>query len=94
MWLIAGVMHNPVYSGRNDHTLWGPPAGSPDTVLCLGEFDTDNLHRFWSQVKEITPITPPDGRTNNEVAAHAESWLCQQPHGTWAQLWPAMRHFD
>jgi hypothetical protein len=87
-------LHDPIYSGHNNYTLWGPPPGSPDTVLCVGKFKVGYLHSFWSQVREIEPVTLPNGLVNSDVADHAAIWLCQQPHGTWTQLWPAMRHFD
>jgi 4-amino-4-deoxy-L-arabinose transferase-like glycosyltransferase len=90
----AAGLHNPVYSGHNNYTLWGPPPGEPDTVLCVGKFKTDYLHRFWSHVTKIAPITTPGGITTQETTAHAAIYLCRQPLGTWAQMWPHMRHFD
>lgn len=87
-------LHDPVASGQNAYSYWGPPPGTPGTVLCLGEFGPTYLHRFWSQVKEIAPITLPDGLQDEETANHAAMYLCQQPHGTWAQLWPSLRHFS
>jgi hypothetical protein len=92
--ILGTSLHNPVYSGHNNYTLWGPPAGSPDTVLCVGKFKPDYLRRFWSQVHEIAPITLPDGLRTAEITQHAAIYLCQQPYGTWAQLWPGLRHFD
>lgn len=87
-------LRNPVASGQNAYSYWGPPPGTPDTVLCLGEFAPSYLHRFWSQVREIAPITLPDGLQDEETTHHAAMYLCQQPHGTWAQLWPSLRHFS
>ncbi len=84
----------PVSSAHNGYILWGPPSGTPDSVLCVGEWDETYLHRFWSDVREIAPITLPDGVVNQEVAHHAAIYLCQQPHGDWAQLWPGLRHLD
>ena len=54
----------------------------------------DYLRRFWSDVREIAPITLPDGIVNDEIAHHAAIYLCQRPHGDWAQLWPGLRHLD
>jgi hypothetical protein len=85
----------PVSSGHNGYMLWGPPAGTtPDTVLCVGEFRADYLRRTWSDVQEIAPITMPGGIVNEEVAQHAAIYLCRQPHGDWAQIWPGLRHLD
>jgi hypothetical protein len=87
-------LHNPVGSGHNAYGFWGPPSGSDVTVLCVGEFGPAYLHRYWSQVKEIAPLTLPDGLSNEETQQGAAIYLCQQPHGTWAQLWPGLTHLD
>jgi hypothetical protein len=90
----AAGLHTPVYSAHNAYGYWGPPPGRPDSVLCVGEWDMAYLHRFWSQVREIAPLTLPDGLQDEETTQHAAIYLCQQPHGSWAQLWPALRHLD
>jgi len=87
-------LRNPVLSAQNAYSDWGPPDGSPDTVLCVGEFKSPYLHRFWSDVTEIGPITMPDHVRNEETDHHAAIYLCQHPHGTWAELWPSLRHYD
>ncbi|TVT61836.1 glycosyltransferase family 39 protein [Amycolatopsis rhizosphaerae] len=84
----------PVSSGHNGYLLWGPPSGTPDTVLCVGEWNADYLHRFWSDVREIARITMPGGIVDEETAHHAAIYLCRQPHGDWAQLWPGLRHLN
>ncbi|MEU0792088.1 glycosyltransferase family 39 protein [Amycolatopsis sp. NPDC005961] len=91
---IVGGLTGPVLSGQNSYSDWGPPAGSPDSVLCVGEFKVPYLHRFWSDVREIAPITFPDGVRNQETDQHAAIYECGHPHGTWAQLWPSLRHYD
>lgn len=90
----AAGLRLPVYSGHNSYTDWGPPAGSPDTVLCVGQYRNGYLQRFWSQVREIAPIRYPVAVQNQEVTKHAAIYLCQRPKGSWAQLWPALRHYD
>jgi hypothetical protein len=89
----AQGVHNPVLSGHNNYTLWGPPPGRPTTVLCVGEFTPADLHKFFGQVTEIAPISA-DGVNDQETDAHAAIYRCQQPAGTWAQGWPLLRHFD
>jgi len=88
----AEGLRNPVGSGHNAYGFWGEPPGSDTTVLCVGEFPPEYLHRFWSQVTEIAPLTMPDGLSNEETEKHAAIYLCWQPHGTWSQLWPDLRH--
>ncbi|WP_284742244.1 glycosyltransferase family 39 protein [Amycolatopsis sp. RTGN1] len=85
---------NPVFSGQNAYSDWGPPAGTPDTVLCVGEFKLPYLQRFWSDVRRLEPITMPNGVANQETDQHAAIYECRQPHGTWAQLWPSLKHYD
>lgn len=84
----------PVSSAHNGYLLWGPPPGTPDSVLCVGEWNEAYLHRFWSDVREIAPITMPDGVVNEEVTHDAAIYLCRAPHGDWARMWPALRHLD
>jgi len=87
-------LHRAVYSGHDSYVYWGPPTGTPDTVLCVGKFPPGYLGRFWGQVTEIASITLPAGLKNAETDRHAAIYLCQQPHGTWAQLWPKLWHVD
>jgi hypothetical protein len=87
-------LRNPVSSGQNAYAYWGPPPGNPDTVLFVGEVGPDYLRRYWSDVREIAPITMPDGVQNEEIVNHAAIYVCQRPHGTWAQLWPALAHIS
>lgn len=91
---IVGGLTEPVLSGQNAYSFWEPPAGRPDTVLCVGEFKLSYLQRFWSDVREIGPITMPDGIENQETDHHAAIYECREPHGTWQQLWPSLRHYD
>jgi hypothetical protein len=90
----AGGLHRRVFSGHNNYLLWGPPPGTPGTVLCVGQWDIGYLRRFWSGVTEVAPITLPPGLIDQETAQHAAIYLCTRPHGTWAQLWPGLRHLD
>jgi len=90
----AAGLRLPVSSGHNGYLLWGPPSGTPDTVLCVGEWNADYLRQFWSDVREIAPITLPDEILNEETAHHAAIYLCQQPRGDWARLWPGLSHLD
>ncbi|MQY17532.1 glycosyltransferase family 39 protein [Nocardia macrotermitis] len=87
-------LHRPILSAHNNYLLWGPPPGTPNTVLCVGQWNTTYLHRFWNQVTEIAPLTLPNGLTDQETAQHAAIYLCTEPRGTWAQMWPRLRHLD
>lgn len=90
----AAGINREVYSGHNNYTLWGPPPGRPDTVVCVGHFKAGYLQRFWGHSREIGQIAMPEGVDNAQRAAPAKVYLCEQPRGDWAELWPAMKHFD
>jgi 4-amino-4-deoxy-L-arabinose transferase-like glycosyltransferase len=91
----ADGLRLPVSSGHNAYLLWGPPAGTtPDHVLCVGEFGAHYLHRAWSDVHEVAPITMPGGVVTEETAQHAAIYDCSRPRGSWSQIWPSLRHLD
>ncbi|MEV4315064.1 glycosyltransferase family 39 protein [Actinocrispum sp. NPDC049592] len=87
-------LRNPVVTAQNAYGDWGPPDGNPGTVLCVGEFKTPYLQQFWSDVREIAPITMPGNVRNEETDHHAAIYVCQHPQGTWAQLWPSLRRYS
>jgi 4-amino-4-deoxy-L-arabinose transferase-like glycosyltransferase len=90
----AAGLNNPVYSGHNTYSLWGPPPGSPSTALCVGNFTADELRRSWTKVTRIATYTLPGGLTNSESLRGTAVYLCQDPGGSWAQIWPQLRHFE
>ncbi|HEY3681803.1 MAG TPA: hypothetical protein VGL93_02125 [Streptosporangiaceae bacterium] len=88
----AAGLRLPVSSGHNAYMLWGPPPGTtPDTVLCVGEFDARYLRRAWSDVREVEPIRMPGGIVDEETADHAAIYLCRHPCGDRAAIWPRLR---
>ena len=89
----AQGLRQPVVSAQNGYALWGPPPGSPDVALCVGEFGPDQLYRAWAEVTEVAPIRM-NGVHDQETEQHAAIYVCRRPLGTWAQLWPALVHFD
>jgi hypothetical protein len=92
--ILGDGLTNPVLSAQNAYSDWGPPPGTPDTVLCACEFTPAYLARFWADVTLLAPITVPDGVHNQESNAGAAIYLLREPRGTWAQLWPSLRHYD
>lgn len=89
----ARGLRQPVVSAQNAYAIWGPPSGRPDTVLCVGEFTAARLHQWWGQVTEIAPVRM-GGVRDQETEKHAAIYVCRQPRGSWAQLWPTLVHFD
>ena len=93
---ILGPAHGidrTIASGHNNYWLWGPPPGSDQTVLVIGITAAD-LQKVFKKVTEIAPYSLPDGLRNNEIDRGVAFYLCQDPDGTWAQLWPSLEHLD
>lgn len=90
----AAGIDRPIYSGHNNYTLWGPPPGRSQTVLVIGSYSSTQLQQLCTSSSEIAPYTLPDGLTNDDVARHVGFYVCQGPRGSWAQLWPQLKHFD
>ena len=87
----------PVRSGHNGYGDWGPElSGTPRTVLCVGDFlnAQSYLHRGWRDVRFIAPIKYPQDVQNEEIRFHAGISTCRDPVGSWAQIWPRLRHLD
>ncbi|WP_194897872.1 glycosyltransferase family 39 protein [Catenulispora pinisilvae] len=89
----ADGLRRPVFSGHNQYALSAPP-GTPNTVLCVGQWSAAFLRRFWSQVTEVAPISLPHGLRDQETTQHAAVYVCSRPHGSWAAMWPGLRHLD
>lgn len=83
----------PIASAHNGYGYRGPPAGSDQLVVAVGEWSASDLARYWGRVTEIAPLRLP-GVTDEETANHAAIFLCRAPRGTWAGLWPHLRHLD
>ncbi len=86
-------LHLPVASAHNGYGFWGPPPGSDRLVVAVGEWTAADLQKYWGDVTEIAPLRLA-GITDEETANHAAIFLCRAPHGSWAQLWPKLRHLD
>ncbi len=86
----AAGINRPVVSGDSNYAQWGPPAGSAATVLCVGRFPVVKLTQYWRHVTYLSSIRFPTGVRNGESSA--KIYLCEQPVGSWATMWPRMRH--
>jgi hypothetical protein len=87
----------PIRSGHNGYGDWGPElSGTPQTVLCVGDFPNAGayLHRGWRDVTPLARIRYPSDVSNEEIRFHTTIYACRQPVGSWAQIWPRLRHLD
>ncbi|CAN5626310.1 glycosyltransferase family 39 protein [soil metagenome] len=77
-------------SGHNNYWLWGPPDGEP--VLIVGYFSLEYLESHFVGVRRVGTITNGVGLENEEQGAPI--WIADRPRGSWAALWPALRHYN
>jgi len=89
----ADGVHRTIASGHNTYWLWGPPPGSDATVFTTGLTAAD-LAPICGKVTLLGQYTLPDGLRNDELDRGIPFYLCQDPRGTWAQLWPGVKHLD
>ena len=88
-------LHAPVRSGHNAYGYWGPALdGRPGVVLAVGEFDAQYLERAWRSVRRVARVDFAEDVDNEEIDDHAAIFVCRDPKGTWAQLWPRLRHLS
>jgi hypothetical protein len=59
-------------------------------VLCVGRFPVRKLTQYWESVTYLASIKLPGGVHNGLHGAHI--YLCEHPRGSWAAMWPRMRH--
>ncbi|WP_237160345.1 glycosyltransferase family 39 protein [Mycolicibacter engbaekii] len=86
----AAGIDRQVVSGDSSYSAWGPPAGDATTVLCVGRFAVPRLTQYWAHVTYLDSIRFPVGVRNGESSA--KIYLCELPRGSWAAMWPRMRH--
>lgn len=86
----AAGINRPVVSGDSNYALWGPPPGDAGTVLCVGRFPVPKLTQYWAHVTYLASVKLPGGVHNGLRGVHI--YLCEQPRGSWAAMWPRMRH--
>ena len=89
----ADGVHREIASGHNNYWIWGPPPDSDTTVFTTGLTAAD-LAPLCGKVTQLGRYTLPDGLRNDELDRGIPFELCQDPRGTWAQLWPGLKHLD
>jgi hypothetical protein len=89
----ADGLHRAIASSHNNYWIWGPPPGSDTTVFTTG-LPLTELKKICGTVTDLGQYTLPDGLRNDELDRGIGFDLCQDPHGTWTQLWPGLEHLD
>jgi 4-amino-4-deoxy-L-arabinose transferase-like glycosyltransferase len=79
----------PAFSGHNGYGLWGPPRLRTSPVVAVG-FEPADLARTMRGCRVAARIGNAAGIDNGE---RGELILtCLGPRGSWAAIWPALRH--
>jgi hypothetical protein len=79
----------PVYSGHNAYGLWGPPPGS-GPVLLVGYRADGVAAQLFTGCRLLATVDNGLGLDNDEQGTTVR--LCDGPVGSWAAVWPRVRH--
>jgi 4-amino-4-deoxy-L-arabinose transferase-like glycosyltransferase len=80
----------PVYSGHNAYGWWGPPPGGGPLLLVGHRTDAEAAELF-TGCRLLTTVDNGLGLDNDEQGATVR--LCDGPvGGSWAAIWPRVRH--
>ena len=79
----------PVYSGHNAYGLWGPPPGS-GPLLLVGYGAGERGAKLFTGCRLLATVDNGLGLDNDEQGATVR--LCDGPLGSWAAVWPGVRH--
>jgi 4-amino-4-deoxy-L-arabinose transferase-like glycosyltransferase len=85
-------------SGHNTYWWWGPGNPHATTVVAVmpGPMDITGagayLRQFFGRVRVAATLSNPAGVRNQEWGGHV--YVCTDPRGSWARLWPRLRHYD
>lgn len=85
-WYDVGL---PVYSGHNGYGDWGPPPDDATPVVVVLQEDPSPWFRGCRLQLEMTNTA---GADNEEVGAGI--YVCAGPRGSWADIWPELRHYS
>jgi hypothetical protein len=82
-----------VYSGHNQIYFYGPPPQSATTVV-FDEIKTgrQQLLGAFDHCYQFSHVTNTYGVPNEERDNAID--ICQGLHGSWADIWSSLRHFD
>ena len=80
-----------VYSGANNFWLWGPPPAADTAAIAVG-LDPAFLHREFRHVRLAATFRNGLGVSDDEQGAQV--FVVTGLRTSWAQAWPAFRHFS
>jgi 4-amino-4-deoxy-L-arabinose transferase-like glycosyltransferase len=83
----------PVISGANSMWYRGYGNPEPETVIVVG-FEREYADMFFGVCKSAGIVTNRYGVENEESSHHTGLYVCRQPRGPWAVMWPKMQWFQ
>ena len=81
----------PAYSGHNAYGLWGPPPDGGAPVIAVG-LPPSVLAAYFRDCAPAERIDNSAGIDNDERGRTIS--VCAGPRGSWAAIWPALRHLS
>jgi hypothetical protein len=79
------------YSGHNAFSGWGRPSPADTFALVLGYNNPRDAEPSFTDCRRLATINDGVGLANQEQGLPV--MLCR-PTGSWAILWPRLRHYD
>jgi hypothetical protein len=79
----------PVYSGHNGYADWGHPEGSAGPFVLVGY---DAVPSWAVGCRVVAHVDDGTGVDNEEQGVAVR--VCERPAGSWASVWPQVRHLD
>ena len=80
----------PAYSGHNNFWYWGPPPESTDAVIVF----TSNEARLHQLFDHVVRTGQTDCGDCMPYENHQPVYACWGRKTSWAERWPALKHFD
>jgi hypothetical protein len=80
-----------VYSGHNELFFHGPPPQEATVVLVWSQNPNGPENLFGSCQRRA--VLDNDLAVDNEEQG-SSVWVCRDPNGGWAALWPHLRHYS
>jgi hypothetical protein len=78
-------------SGHNTYWWWGPGTAPDDSTTIAVNLPRSYLETIFAQVTPAGSVETPGGVWTEERGDPI--WVCRQQKETWAQAWPAAKHY-
>jgi hypothetical protein len=79
------------FSGHNSYWWWGPPDTRAHTAIAVGQQARSALAPFFTDCEAAGRIN--NGHLDNQEQGVA-IYVCRGRQTTWADIWPAVRHYN